>query len=210
MCNISTFLDWWVKWKIGSWSIQIWLKNTLDRDLSMMKLLLLFNEFFLYLDALHRNLNFLEQTCTFLHSLTQLSSLSYVCLICRGIFNFAAAFLSCLGFIISPCLFILPQLFFYFASAFLCCCGFFVLPWFFSFAMTVTFLFCCEFFILPRLCCRSFCFAVTFCFAVAFLFCRGFLVLPWHLWPITATAKTKRNTVKKEILINEKKSFALI
>ena len=24
-------------------------------------------------------------------------------------------------------------------------------------------------------------------------------------WPITATAKTKRNTVKKEILINEKK-----
>ena len=134
VCNILTFVDWWVKWKIGSWSLEIWLKNTLDRDLPMMKLLLLFNEFFLYLDALHRNLNFLEQTCTFLHSLTQLSSLSYVCFICRGIFNFAAAFLFCLGFFISPCLFILSQLFFIlpplfcFAVAFLFCHGFLVLP----------------------------------------------------------------------------------
>ena len=134
VCNISTFLDWWVKWKTGSWSIQIWLKNTLDRDLSMIKLLLLFNEFFLYLDALHWNLNFLEQTCTFLHSLTQLSSLSYVYLIYRGIFNFAAAFLFCLGFFISPCLFTLPQLFF-------------ILPPFFCFA--VAFLFCHSFLVLP-------------------------------------------------------------
>ena len=149
MCNILTFVDRYFKWKIGSWSLQIWVKNTLDRDLPMMKLLLLFNEFFLYLDALYRNLNFLKQTYTFLHLLTQLSSLSYVCFIRCGIFNFAAAFLFCLVF------FILPWLF-YFAVVFLFCRS-----WFFSFA--VTFLFC-----------RGF-----FCFAVAFLFCRGFFVLSW-------------------------------
>ena len=73
----------------------------------MMKLLLLFNEFFLYLNAFHRNLNFLEQTCTFLHLLTQLSSLSYVCFIRRGIFNFAAASLFCRD------IFVLPWLFFF-------------------------------------------------------------------------------------------------
>ena len=113
VCNILTFVDWWVKWKIGSWSLEIWLKNTLDRDLPMMKLLLLFNEFFLYLNAFHRNLNFLEQTCTFLHLLTQLSSLSYVCFICRGIFYFATAFIFC-----RICLI------FHFAEVVLCCHGF--------------------------------------------------------------------------------------
>ena len=157
VCNILTFVDWWVKWKIGSWSLEIWLKNTLDRDLPMMKLLLLFNEFFLYLNAFHRNLNFLEQTCTFLHLLTQLSSLSYVCFICRGIFNFAAAFLFCRGFFVLPWMFFL----FFFAVAFL------FLPWLFCFA--VTFLFCHGFFILPWL----------LYFPVAFLFCRDFFILPW-------------------------------
>ena len=58
--NILTFVDWW----IGSWSLQIWLKNKLERDLPMMKLLHLFNEFILYIDTLHRNLIFLEQTCS--------------------------------------------------------------------------------------------------------------------------------------------------
>ena len=126
----------------------------------MMKLLLLFNEFFLYLDALHRNLNFLKQTCTFLHLLTQLSSLSYVCFIRCGIFDFAAAFLFCLVF------FILPWLF-YFAVVFLFCRGFLVLQLLFYFA--VAFLFCLDFLVLLLL----------FYFAVAFLFCRVFLVLPW-------------------------------
>ena len=152
-----------------------------------MKLLFLFNEFFLYHKAFHGNLNFLEQTCTFLHLLTQLSSLSYVCFICRGIFNFAAAF------------FILPWLFcfavnvfsfFFLPWLFYFCRDFFVLPWLFYFAMA--FLFCRDFFIFPWL----FCFAVTFlfcrgCFVLLwlfyfwswlFLFCRGFFVLPWHLW----------------------------
>ena len=124
-----------------------------------MKLLLLFNEFFLYLDALYRNLNFLKQTYTFLHLLTQLSSLSYVCFIRCGIFNFVAAFLFCLVFFISPCLFILPQ-------HILFCLRFFILPWFFSFA--VTFLFCRDFLVLLLL----------FCFAVAFLFRRCFFILP--------------------------------
>ena len=129
----------------------------------MMKLLLLFSEFFLYLDALHRNLNFLKQTCTFLHLLTQLSSLSYVCFIRCGIFNFAAAFLFCLVFFILPWLFYFAVVFlfcrswfFSFAVTFLFCRGFFVLPWLFSFA--VTFLFCCGFFVLPCL----FSFAVSF------------------------------------------------
>ena len=67
-----------------------------------MKLLILFNESFLYLDALHRNLIFLEQACTFLHLLTQLSSLSYVCFIRRGIFNFAAASLFCRDIFVLP------------------------------------------------------------------------------------------------------------
>ena len=138
MCvTFLTFVDWWVKWKIGSWSLQIWLKNTLYRDLPMMKPLLLFNEFFLYLNAFHRNLIFLEQTCTFLHLLTQLSSLSYVCFIRRSIFNFAATFLFCRGF------FVLPWLF-YFAVGFSFCHGCFVfffavaflfLPWLFYFAV---------------------------------------------------------------------------
>ena len=140
VCNILTFVDWWVKWKIGSWSIQIWLKNTLDRDLPMMKLLLLFNEFFLYLNAIHRNLIFLEQTCTFLQLLTQLSILSYVWFIRRGISNFAAALLFC------RCFLVLPRLF-YFVVTFLFCRGFFVLPLLFYFA--VAFLFCCDFFVLP-------------------------------------------------------------
>ena len=128
MCNILTFVDWWVKWKIGFWSLQIWLKNTLDIDLPMMKLLLLFDEFFLYLNAFHWNLNFLEQTCTFLHLLTQLSSLSYVCFIRQGIFNFAGAFLFCRDFFILLWLFC-------FALTFLFCRGFFVLSWVFYFAM---------------------------------------------------------------------------
>ena len=160
MSNILTFVDRYFKWKIGSWSLQIWVKNTLDRDLPMMKLLLLFNEFFLYLDALYRNLNFLKQTYTFLHLLTQLSSLSYVCFIRCGIFNFVAAFLFCLVFFISPCLFILPQHIlpplFYFAVVFQFCCDFFILPWLFSFV--VTFLFCRGFFVSPLL----FYFAVIF------------------------------------------------
>ena len=201
MCNILTFVDWWVKWKIGSWSLEIWLKNTLDRDLPMMKLLLLFNEFFLYLNAFHGNLNFLEQTYTFLHLLTQLSSLSYVCFIRHGIFSFAAAFLFCCCFFVFPWLFyfavavfylfiFLPWLFyfcrnfvlpllFYFAVALLFCCDFFILPFLFSFA--VAFLLCHAFFILPWV----FCFAVAlsflswlFCFAVTFFFCRGFFTLP--------------------------------
>ena len=105
-----------------------------------MKLLLLFNEFFLYLNAFHR-------------------SLSYVCFIRRGIFNFAAVF-------------ILPWLF-CFAVRFLFCHGCFVLPWLFHF--------CLDFFVLPWL----FCFAVTFLFCRDvfvlpwfFLFCHDSLVLP--------------------------------
>ena len=98
VCNILTFVNWWVKWKIGSWSLQIFL---------------LFKEFFLYLNTFHRNLNLLEQTCTFLHLLTQLSSLSYVCFICRGIFYFATAFIFC-----RICLI------FHFAEVVLCCHGF--------------------------------------------------------------------------------------
>ena len=128
VCNILTFVDWWVKWKIGSWSLQIWLKNTLYRDLPMMKPLLLFNEFFLYLNAFHRNLIFLEQTCTFLQLLTQLK----VVYLTFGLFVVA--------FLISPQLF-------YFAETFLFCCDFFILPWLFYFA--VAFLFCCDFFVLP-------------------------------------------------------------
>ena len=125
-----------------------------------MKLLLLFNEFFLYLNAFHRNLNFLEQTCTFLHLLKQLSSLSYVCFIRHGIF-------------------ILPWLF-YFAVAFLFCRNIFFSPWLFYF--TVTFLVCRGIFVLPQL----FCFAVAplicrgfLSFAVPFFFCRGIFVLSW-------------------------------
>ena len=144
MCNILTSVDWWVKWKIGSWSLQIWLKNTLVRD-SMRKLLLLFNEFFLYLDALNQNLIFLEETYTFLYLLTQLSSLSYVCFVCRDIFYFTTAFLFCLFYF--PVFVYFVATFFCFASVFLFCCDFFVLPCFFSFP--VTFLFCCGFFILP-------------------------------------------------------------
>ena len=145
----------------------------------MIKLLLLFNELFLYLNAFHRILNFLEQTCTFLHFLTQLSSLSYVCFIRHGIFNFAAAFLfGCFLFFI--------YLFIYFF-----CRDFFILPWLFCFAVTfsftVAFLFCHDFLVLPQF----FYFAVNFsffcgCFVLSwfllchgFLFCRGFLVLPW-------------------------------
>ena len=205
MCNILTFVDWWVKWKIGSWSLEIWLKNTLDRDLPMMKLLLLFNEFFLYLNAFHRNLNFLEQTYTFVHLLTQLSSLSYVCFIRHGIFSFAAAFLFCCGFFVFPWLFyfavavfylfiFLPWLFyfcrnfvlpllFYFAVAFLFCCDFFILPFLFSFA--VTFLLCDDFFILPWLfhfCLDFFVLPWLFSFAVAFLLCHDFLVLPRYFY----------------------------
>ena len=85
-----------------------------------MELLLLFNEFFLYLNAFHRNLIFLEQICTFLQLLTQLSSLSYVWFIRRGISNFAAAFLFCRCFLVLPILF-------YFVVTFLFCRGFFVL-----------------------------------------------------------------------------------
>ena len=94
----------------------------------------------------HWNLHFLEQTCTFLHLLTQLSSLSCVCFVRRGIFDFAATFS------------ILPPLF-YFAMAFLFCRGYFILPLIFHFAVAV-------------LCCRGFCFVMAFCFAVAFCFCR--------------------------------------
>ena len=122
-----------------------------------MKLLLLFNEFFLYLNAFHRNLNFLEQTCTFLHLLKQLSSLSYVCFIRHGIFILPWLFCFAATFFFSPWLY-------YFAVAFLICRGIFVLPWLFCFAAAI--------FVLPWL----------FCFAMGFLFCRSFLVLPWHLW----------------------------
>ena len=182
MCNILTFVDWWVKSKIWSWSLQIWLKNTLDRDLPMMKLLLLFNEFFLHLSALHQNLKFLEQTCTFLHLLTQIISLSYVCFIRRSsffilpwlvLFSFFFLFFFAVAFLFLPwffcfvviflfcrCFLVLPWLF-YFAVAFLFCRGFFI--------FALIFLFCCGFFILPWL----------FCFAVAFLFCCGFFILPW-------------------------------
>ena len=152
MCNILTFVDWWVKWKIGSWSLEIWLKNTLDRDLPMMKLLLLFNEFFLHLNAFHRNLNFLEQTCTFLHLLKQLSSLSYVCFIRHGIFILLQHFFS-------------PWLF-YFAVAF------FVLPWIFCFATACFFhrgFFC---FAVAFLFCHTIFFSLWL-----FLFCRSFFVL---------------------------------
>ena len=169
MCNILTFVDWWVKWKIGSWSLQIWLKNTLDRDLPMMKLLLLFNEFFLYLDALHRKLHFLEQTCTFLHLLTQLSGLSYVCLFVVTFLILQQLVLPWLFYSLvfvyfSTTFFILPPLF-YFAMAFLFCRVFLVLSWLFNFS--VAFLFYRGFFILPWL----------FCFAVAFLFCREYFIL---------------------------------
>ena len=149
----------------------------------MMKLLFLFNEFFLYHKAFHGNLNFLEQTCTFLHLLTQLSSLSYVCFICRGIFNFAAAFLFCRGFFVLPWMFFLfffCRGFFIFAVTFLFCRDFFILPWLFYFA--VTSLFSRGFFVLSWLfyfavavlfCCGFFIFGLDFfCFAVAFLFCR--------------------------------------
>ena len=171
-----------------------------------MKLLVLFNEFFLYLNAFHQNLFFLEQTCTFLHLLTQLNSLSYVCFIRRhGIFNFIAVFLFCRGFFILPWLFcfavtflfchwflVLPWLF-YFGVAFLFCRSFFifaltffVLPLVFSFAVTL--LFCRDYFILPWI----------FHFAVAALFCRGFLVLPRHLW---ATVElVYKNPLKKSLL----------
>ena len=97
-----------------------------------MKLLLLFNEFFLYLNAFHRNLNFLEQTCTFLHLLKQLSSLSYVCFIRHGyvcfILHFAVAFSN------------LPWLFCFAAAIF-------VLLWLFCFA--AAFSFCRDSFNLP-------------------------------------------------------------
>ena len=145
MCKILTFVDWWVKWKIGSLSQQIWLKNTLDRDLPMMKLLLLFNEFFLHLHAFHRNLNFLEQTCAFLHLLTQLSSLTFALfvvafLILPQLFYFAVAFLFLRGFLFCRDFFIL-LLHFSFAVTFLFFRGFFifaffVLPWLFGFAVT--------------------------------------------------------------------------
>ena len=92
-----------------------------------MKLLLLFNQFFLYLSAFHQNLNFLEQTCSFLHLLTQQSSLSYVCFIRRGILNFAVTFLFCRDF-------------FVFAVAFLFCREVFILPWLVCFAMAFSFL----------------------------------------------------------------------
>ena len=116
-----------------------------------MKLLLLFNEFFLYLNAFHRNLNFLEQTCTFLHLLKQLSSLSYVCFIRHGIFILPQPFFS-------------PWLFYFAVS-------FFVLPWLFCFAV--------AFFVLPQLfrfavaplICHGF-----FSFAVAFG-CRGMIYI---------------------------------
>ena len=192
VCNILTFVDWWVKWKIGSWSLQIWLKNTLYRDLPMMKLLLLFNEFFLYLNDFHRNLTFLEQTCTFLHLLTQLSSLSYVCFIRCGIFNFAATFLFCRGFFILPWLFVfLPWLFYFcrdffcFAVTFLFCCDFLVLSWLFGFA--VAFWFCRGFLVLPW----------RFGFIVAFCFYRGVLVLSWHLWA-TVASRFHFNTINRE------------
>ena len=90
-----------------------------------MKLLLLFNEFLLYLDALNQNLIFLEETYTFLYLLTQLSSLSYVCFVCRDIFYFTTAFLFRLFYF---------PVFVYFVAFF------FILPPFFYFA--VTFLFC--------------------------------------------------------------------
>ena len=171
MCNILTFVDWWVKWKIGSWSLEIWLKNTLDRDLPMMKLLLLLNEFFLYLDALHQNLRFLKQTCTFLRLLTQLSSLSYVCLFVVTFLILPQLVLPWLFYFVvfvsfASTFFILPLLF-YFAMAFLFCRDFIVLSWLFYFS--VAFLFYRGFFILPSL----------FSFDVAFLFCHHFLVLLW-------------------------------
>ena len=194
MCNILTFVDWWVKSKIWSWTLQIWLKNTLDRDLPMMKLLLLFNEFFLHLSALHQNLKFLEQTCTFLHLLTQIISLSYVCFIrrssffilpwlvlfsffffffCRSFFIFTVVFLFCRDFFILPLLFS-------FAMTFLFCRGFSILPWLFYFCLdffvllwlfyfAMTFLFCRGFFVLLWL----------FYFAMSFYFCRGYFILPW-------------------------------
>ena len=118
----------------------------------MMKLLLLFNEFFLYLNAFHQNLDFFEQTCTFLHLLTQLSSLSYVRFIRRGIFDFAAAFLFCRDCFFCFCF--LTWLFI-FAVTFLFCRGCFVLPWLFCFALA--FWFYHDFLVLPWL----FGFAVT-------------------------------------------------
>ena len=151
-----------------------------------MKLLLLFNKLFLYLGALHQNLYFLKQTCTFLHLLTQLSSLSCVCFICRGIFNFAAAFLF-------PHVCLFWHNFFYFASAFLFCYGFFVLSWFL--VLPWLFYFYRSFFASPWL----FYFAVNFSFCFScfvlpwflpchgFLFCRGFLFLSWHLWATVET-----------------------
>ena len=98
-------------WKIGSWSLQIWIKITLHRYLPMLKLLLIFDEFFLYLSALHRNLNFLEQKHSFLNLLTQLNSLIWRFLLSRGFFNFTVTFLLCLGFFYFP-------VFFYFAVFF--------------------------------------------------------------------------------------------
>ena len=221
MCNILTFVDWWVKWKIGSWSLEIWLKNTLDRDLPMMKLLLLFNEFFLYLNAFHRNLNFLEQTCTFLHLLKQLSSLSYVCFIRHRIFimpwlfYFAVAFLICRGFFVLPQQFLfccgffgLPWLF-YFAVPFLFCRGFFGLPWLFGFA--AAFSFCHGSFNLPwifKFCGGLFGLPWLFYFAVPFLFFRSFLVLPWHLWATVKFPKTPSLPAKQKSLRQNKKATA--
>ena len=123
-----------------------------------MKLLLLFNEFFLYLNAFHRNLNFLEQTCTFLHLLKQLSSLSYVCFIRHGIFILPWLFCFAATFFFSPWLYC-------FAVAFLFCRS--------NFCFAMTFLFCRGFFVSPQqiLFCRGFFVSPQlFRFGVAFLF----------------------------------------
>ena len=129
----------------------------------MMKLLLLFNEFFLYLNAFHRNLNFLEQTCTFLHLLKQLSSLSYVCFIRHGIFILPQHFFSPWLFYFAVAFFVLPWIF-CFATAFFFHRGFFVLPHYFFFAL--------AFFVLPQL----------FRFAVAPLICHGFFSFAVAFW----------------------------
>ena len=136
----------------------------------MMKLLLIFDEFFLYLSAPHRNLNFLEQTYSFLVLLTQLNSLISNILLSSWLFQFRCSFFFCYGFSYFP-------VFFHFVAAFLLCRGFFVFPSFFSFAVDV--LFYHNFFVLPLLFCLAVVFSLPwlFCLAVFCFFCSGYLVL---------------------------------
>ena len=120
----------------------------------MMKLLLLFNEFFWDLGALHQNLNFLEQTCTFLHLLTQLSSLSF--LFCCGFFVLPWLSSFVVTFFILPWLFCFAVHFLFCRDFFLFCRGYFILPCIFHFAeATVIFALLWHFVLL-----QLFCFAV--------------------------------------------------